>query len=287
MVVRPPRIEHAGGVFHVIARGNERATVFRDDRDRERFLEILGGVANRYRWRVLAYCLMGNHFHLLVMTLEPTLARGMRQLNGVYAQWFNRRHRRVGHLFQGRYKAVSVQTDAHLRRTVRYVIRNPIRARLSSRPEQWRWTSHQATVGRAAAGVVAVEEVLACFADDRAEALRRYRSMVETLEEPPPSRHPLVSGDDVFVVERLACVPRDPEFTRAMVRPPRPTLAELVGSTDDYEGIVTAHLEHGYSLRQIATHLGCSVTTVHRRVHARGAERRSPPAPAAGGTKKT
>ncbi len=285
--MRPPRIEHAGGVFHVVARGNERALVFRDDRDRERFLEILESVATRYRWRVLAYCLMGNHFHLLVMTLNPTLARGMRQLNGVYAQWFNRRHRRVGHLFQGRYKAVSVQTDAHLRRTVRYVIRNPIRARLSSRPEQWRWTSHHATVGTAAAGVVAVDELLVCFADDRAEALRRYRVMVETVEDPPPSRHPLVSGDDVFVVERLACVPRDPEFTRAMVRPPRPTLAELVGSTNDCEGIAAAHLGHGYSLRQIATHLGCSVTTVHRRVHDRGAERRSLLAAAAGGTTKT
>ena len=113
----------------------ERAGVrVRDDRDRERFLEVLEGVAVRYRWRVLAYCLLGNHFHLLVMTLEPTLARGMRQLNGVYAQWFNRRHRRVGHLFQGRYKAVVVQTDAHLRRAVRYVIRNPIRAGLSSGP---------------------------------------------------------------------------------------------------------------------------------------------------------
>ena len=85
-MVRPPRIEHAGGVVHVVVRGNERALVFRDDRDRERLLEILNEVAERYRWRVLAYCLMGNHFHLLVMTLQPTLARGMRQLNGVYAQ---------------------------------------------------------------------------------------------------------------------------------------------------------------------------------------------------------
>jgi len=286
-MVRPPRIEHAGGVFHVVVRGNERALVFRDDRDRERFLEILEAVAIRYRWRVLAYCLMGNHFHLLVMTLEPTLARGMRQLNGVYAQWFNRRHRRVGHLFQGRYKAVSVQTDAHLRRTVRYVVRNPIRAGLSSRPEQWRWTSHHATVGTAAAGVVAVDELLACFSDDRAEALRRYRVMVESLEEPPPARHPLVCGDDVFVVARLACVPRDPEFSRAMVRPPRPKLAELVGTVDDRGGIVAAHIGHGYSLRQIATHLGCSVTTVHRRVHGRDDEQRSSPALAAGGTKKT
>jgi len=286
-VVRPPRIEHAGGVFHVVARGNERALVFRDDRDRERFLEILGEVAVRYRWRVLAYCLMGNHFHLLVMTLDPTLARGMRQLNGVYAQWFNRRHRRVGHLFQGRYKAVSVQTDVHLRRAVRYVIRNPIRAGLSSRPGQWRWTSHHATVGSTAVGMVAVDELLACFADERVEALRRYETMVESLEEPPPARHPLVAGDDVFVVERLSCVPRDPEFTRAMVRPPRPTLESLVGSVDDREAIAAAHIGHGYSLRQIATHLGCSVTTVHRRVHAAGEASRGSPALAAGGTKKT
>lgn len=170
----------------------------------------------------------------------------------------------MGHLFQGRYKAVVEQTDAHLRRTVRYVIRNPIRARLSSRPEEWRWTSHHATVGSAAAGVVAVDELLACFADERREALRLYRLMVEALEDPPPARHPLVSGDDVFVVERLACVPRDPEFTLAMVRPPRPTLAEVVSRVDDREGILAAHIGHGYSLRQIATHLGCSATTVHR-----------------------
>ena len=103
----------------------------------------------------------------------------------------------------------------------------------------------------------------------------------------PPLRHPPVAGDDVFVVECLACVPRDPAFTRAMVRPPRPTLAELVGSTGDPEGIVTARIGHGYSLRQLVTHLGYSVTTVHHRVHHRGDERRSAPALAAGGTKKT
>ena len=111
--------------------------------------------------------------------------------------------------------------------------------------------------------------------------------MVESLEEPPPARHPLVAGDDIFVGERLACVPRDPEFTRAMVRPPRPALAELVGSTDDREGIVAAHIGHGYSLRQIAARLGCSVTTVQRRVHADGDEGRGLIALAVGGTKKT
>ena len=170
-----------------------------------------------------------------------------------------------------------MQTDAHLRRTVPYVIRNPIRAGLSSRPEQWRWTSHHATVGRSPAGVAAVDELLACFADEKEEALRLYRVMVEALEDPPPARHPLVAGDDVFVVERLACVRRDPEFTRAMLRPPRPALTDLVGTVDDRAGIVTAHIGHGYSLRQIATHLCCSVTTVHRRIHNAGDERWSHP----------
>jgi len=111
--------------------------------------------------------------------------------------------------------------------------------------------------------------------------------MVESLEEPPPARHPLVAGDDVFVVERLACVPRDPEFTRAMVRPPRPGLDRLVSSVDDREGIVVARIGYGYCLRQLATHLGCSVTTVHRRVHVRGDGRRTASALVAGGTKKT
>jgi REP element-mobilizing transposase RayT len=87
-MARPPRIEVVGGVYHVVARGNERRAVFRSDRDRERFLELLDQVVERYRWRVLCYCLMGNHYHLLVATPEANLARGMRQLNGVYAQWF-------------------------------------------------------------------------------------------------------------------------------------------------------------------------------------------------------
>lgn len=242
--------------------------MYRDDRDRLRFLELLAAVAERYRWRVLAYCMMGNHYHLVVMTLEPTLASGMRQLNGVYAQWFNRRHKRVGHLFQGRYKAVAVQADRHLQRVVRYVIRNPIRAGLSSRPEQWPWTSHAATLATAPPGIVAVDDLLACFADDTGDARKRYRQLIESVEDPPRQRHPLVSGDEAFIVERLSCVPPSPEHAHAMTRPPRPALSELLTGRDDLEGIFRAHVQYRYSLREIATHLDCAVTTVHRRVRA-------------------
>ena len=157
---RPPRIEVANGIYHVVARGNERRLIFVDDIDRERFLELLGGVAERYRWLVLSYCLMGNHYHVLVQTIGPNLARGMRQLNGVYAQWFNRRHVRVGHLFEGRYKAVLVQEGEHFERALRYVVRNPVRAGLTRCVDEWRWTSHGAMVGAAREGVVPVVEVL-------------------------------------------------------------------------------------------------------------------------------
>ena len=104
-MARPPRLLIPGGIYHVTARGNERGLLYRDPADNERFLDILAEVTRRQRWRVLAYCLMGNHYHLLIQTPEPNLAAGMRQLNGVYAQSFNRRHTRVGHLFEGRYDA--------------------------------------------------------------------------------------------------------------------------------------------------------------------------------------
>lgn len=251
-----------------MARGNERRLVFRDDRDRERFLEILGLVAGRYRWRVLCYCLMGNHYHLLVLTIGPNLARGMRQLNGVYAQWFNCRHQRVGHLFQGRYKAVLVQRDGHLASAVRYIVRNPVRARITERVEEWRWTSHGATIGTAAVGVVAVPDLLSYLGADVASARARYLELVlDASEAPAPvASHPLVEGDDDFVKEHLALLQASPEHPRASVRPHRPDLADLVSGRDDRAGIVCAYIEHGYSMRQIATHVGCGVTTIHRRV---------------------
>ena len=142
-MARPPRPQFPDGVCRVSARGNERFPAYRDDGGRHRFLELVATVRGRYRWRVFSYYLMTNHYHLLVQTSEPNLARGMRQLNGVYARWFNRRHGRVGHLFQGRYGARLVQADEHLLAAVRSIVRNPVRAGLCRAPEEWRWSSHR------------------------------------------------------------------------------------------------------------------------------------------------
>ena len=127
-MARPLRLEYEGAVYHVTSRGNARDEIFLGDVDRAQFLETLGDAIRRHGWICHAYCLMTNHYHLLIETPEAGLSRGMQLLNGVYTQWFNRRHQRVGHLFQGRFKAVLVEKESHLLELARYVVLNPVRA---------------------------------------------------------------------------------------------------------------------------------------------------------------
>jgi len=134
-MARPLRIEFPGAVYHVTSRGNERKAIFRDDQDHKIFLDTLADVTLRYNWLCHAYCLMDNHYHLLIDTPDGNLSIGMRQLNGIYTQRFNKRYSRVGHLFQGRFKAVLVQKDSHLLEACRYVVLNPVRAGCRGYPE--------------------------------------------------------------------------------------------------------------------------------------------------------
>ena len=141
-MARPLREQVAGGVYHVYARGTAGAAIFLDDRDRRFYLGALAQTIRRQGWRCLAYCLMGNHVHLVLETPEPNLARGMQRLHGGYAQWFNHRHGRVGHLFQGRYGSVLVKSDAHLWAAIRYVVLNPVAAGLARTAAAYPWSSH-------------------------------------------------------------------------------------------------------------------------------------------------
>lgn len=144
---RRPRAEEAGAIHHVYARGNRSQPVFMDAADRRRYLRVLAAVVEKYRWRCLAYCLMGNHVHLLVETLEPNLGDGMRMLHGDYALGFNKRHSIPGHVFQGRFGSVRIKDDAHLITALRYVERNPVEAALVVAPEEWPWSSAKALRG--------------------------------------------------------------------------------------------------------------------------------------------
>jgi len=146
-MARPLRIEFPGALYHITSRGNARKPIFLADPDRHAFLDTLGAVVGRYRWLCHAYCLMTNHYHLLVETPEANLSRGMRQLNGVYTQRFNRRNDRVGHVLQGRFKGILVERESHLLELSRYIVLNPVRAGMTSAAEDYSWSSLRATLG--------------------------------------------------------------------------------------------------------------------------------------------
>ncbi|NVK43915.1 MAG: transposase [Oceanospirillaceae bacterium] len=131
-MARPLRLEFAGALYHLTSRGNRRELIYETDEDRCVFLAVLDEVCETFNWVCHAYCMMGNHYHLLIETPEGNLSQGMRQLNGVYTQRFNRQHRRVGHLLQGRYKAILVEKDAYLLELARYIVLNPVRAEMTS-----------------------------------------------------------------------------------------------------------------------------------------------------------
>src|SRR5688572_3895200 len=140
-MARPIREVVAGGVYHAVARGNRGARIFRDDADYAEYLKLLAGVVRRFRWQVLAYCLMGNHVHLVVETPEPNLPAGMQWLHGKYGRYFNDRHDLFGHVFQGRYKAIRQATDEQLGHVLRYIALNPVEAGLCKHPREYRWSS--------------------------------------------------------------------------------------------------------------------------------------------------
>jgi putative transposase len=144
-MTRPLRIELSGGVYHVTSRGDGREDIYLTDADREIWLEVFSQVCARFNWICHAWCQMSNHYHILIETPEANLAKGMRQLNGVYTQRFNRIHEWVGHVYQGRYKAILVERDSYLLELARYVVLNPLRAKMVKRLENWPWSSYLAT----------------------------------------------------------------------------------------------------------------------------------------------
>jgi len=268
-MARPLRIEYPGAVYHVTARGNARQSIFRDEQDRGLFLGTLDHVTARYGWLCHAYCLMTNHYHLLIETPKPTLARGMRQLNGVYTQAFNRRHRRVGHLFQGRYHAVLVEREPHLLELCRYVVLNPVRVKACRTAGEWRWSSYRATAGFAGApGFLTVDWVLAQFGQRRSQAEERYRAFVrEGLGRQPwqDLRGQIYLGSEDFIARLTKKADRVQEVPRVQQQPVRPRLEEILRRRGD-QGIAVAYHDYGYRMREIADYLGVHYATVSRRL---------------------
>ena len=148
-MARSLRLQFPGAIYHITSRSNARKSIFKENEDRNTFLETLLKTNERYHWICHAYCLMDNNYHLLIETPKSNLSLGMRQLNGIYTQSFNRRHRVVGHVIQGRFKGILIEKESYLLELSRYVVLNPVRAKAVTHPSHWKWSSYSGTAGLA------------------------------------------------------------------------------------------------------------------------------------------
>jgi putative transposase len=259
-MARSLRLEVPDGIFHVTSRGWERRPLFAADADRFTFLSLVERTLARYAWSCLTYCLMDNHFHLVVRTPQANLSRGMQNLNTRYATAFNRRYDRVGSLFDRRYRATLVQRDAHLLEVLRYVALNPVRAERCSHPSAWPWSAHREIAGQAEPGFVAVEEVRSYFNGTD------YADFVADAPGVSPQPSGVVLGDRAFVREAIDLARPHSEIPRAHWGAGRPELAQILADTEGDAGIARAYRTHGYTMASIAEELGCHLSTVSRRL---------------------
>ena len=272
-MARPLRIEFAGALYHLTSRGDRREDIYLDDADRVMFLEVLAEVCDRFRWVCHAYCLMSNHYHLLIETRDATLAKGMRQLNGVFTQRSNRRHHRVGHVFQGRYKAILVQKEAYLLELARYVVLNPVRAGMVRSARDWPWSSYRATAGWSEVpSWLTIEWLLSAFGARRKAAMEAYRRFVSEGKGASSPwdelKRQVYLGDEAFVDRMLASLDGDAplaEVPSTQHRPPPKPLAHYAKVNPDRDtAIVAAYRSGGYSMKAIGDHFGLHYSMISR-----------------------
>jgi len=182
-MARPLRIEFPGAFYHVMNRGNTGTNIFRSERDREKFLEYVGKAVKRYEIKVHTYCLMSTHYHFLIETPHPNLSQAIKWINVSYSMYFNRKRRRVGHLFQGRFKAVLVDADEYLKHLSRYIHLNPVRARMVEHCKDYAWSSYRALSGYVESPQwLETDWLWSLFGEDRGAATKRYRDFIESVE---------------------------------------------------------------------------------------------------------
>jgi REP element-mobilizing transposase RayT len=243
-MARPLRVEYPGAYYHVISRGNNQEKIFLNDRDKQKFLEYLGKANERFSIIIHTYCLMSNHFHLLVQTPEPNLSRAMQWINVSYATYFNRKRGRYGHLFQGRFKAILIDADGYLKHLSRYIHVNPVRAKIVSTPSKYQWSSYSAYIGKEKTPqFLKTDWLLSNFGKRKKEAKRNYRAFVEkadirTLENPHKQlTEGFILGDLDFVnwVKEtfLSKRPEDKEIPQLMKLKPKVQIEAIVDAVSE------------------------------------------------------
>ena len=282
-MARPLRIEYPGAVYHVTARGNAQQEIYKDDADRDAFLDVLTLTIKKYNWFCHAYCLMDNHYHLLLETPDPNLSLGMRQLNGVFTQRFNRQHSRVGHLFQGRFKSILVEKETHLLELCRYIVLNPVAARMVVHPLEYAWSSYRFTSRSIKQPELLYSDwLLAQFSSKKKIARKLYRDFVlEGMNSPIEKPWKKIVGQIILGSENFVCEMQEfldekkeiKEISKLQRYIGRPSLADLFPAQNAKnkkkrnEAFHTAHFSYGYTLKEIGEFTGLHYSTVSRVVN--------------------
>ncbi len=280
-MTRPLRLKIPGGLYHIYARGLDRRDIFRENSDREKFLKILENSIANSNWKCYVYCLMNNHYHILIESVDGDTSRGMRHLNGVYAQYFNWKYDRTGHLFQGRFKSILVDRENYFMELCRYIVLNPVRAGIVHFPEEYYWSSFRATAG--------LDKTKTCI--DRNEILSRitnedasqasseaaYSQFVyDGLEKDITHlgiKGDLILGDRKFIesVKDEIEVEKSnfdyPKYQRTVCRPDLEELLNpLIVSMKETRNAALwkAYYEFGYTQSEIADFLGVHNSTIYR-----------------------
>ena len=272
---RPLRIQYAGALYHVTSRGNERKAIYREEVDFNLFLDVLAEVCDRFNWVIHSWCLMTNHYHLVVETPDGNLSAGMRQLNGVYTTRFNRRYGRVGHLFQGRYKAILVDKSAYLLELSRYVVLNPVRACMVDHPGDWLWSSYRYTLGELhSPDWLATDAMLLQFSDHREQACERFVAFVlagVSMNLWMHLKQQIYLGDDQFVSDQQQYIDKPAngktlsEIPHKQQRKPARALGFYQASNESTEAAVCAAFASGsYTQKAIADYFGLHYSTVSK-----------------------
>jgi len=274
-MARPLKIELAGDLYHVTSRGDRQEDIYLDDRDRRQWLILLGQVCEQFNWNCQAYCQMSNHYHLVIETVEGNLSQGMRQLNGVYTQYFNRRHRRAGHVYQGRYKGILIERDSYLLELSRYVILNPVRAGMVKHAGAWPWSSYRAMIGQTNAPPwLQTDWLLGQFSKQRKRAIDKYKDFVrEGIGLPgiwSELNQQIYLGSEVFIKTMQKTISKQDDLSEI----PRAQRRPLVQPLNDYrtayagpkEGMARAYLTGDYTMKEIAGALDVHYATVSRAV---------------------
>lgn len=272
-MARPLRIEYADAVYHVTSRGNAQQDIVHDDGDRNTFFDVLKSARDRFNVVIHAYCLMDNHYHLLVETPDANLSKFMRHLNGVYTQRYNADYRQSGHLFQGRYKAILVQRDLYLSELSRYIVLNPVRAGMVKSAKDWPWSSYRATAGLSVGfSWLSSDWILSTFAVKKSKAVRLYRQFVSNgIKQAKPwdnLKNQIFYGDQEFVDRMQKQVSEDKDLSEI----PSSQKRAKVRTLSDYDeksknrnmAICKAYASGGYSMKQVGEYFGLHYSRVSR-----------------------